>query len=150
MWGSRVGRGDRALVPAVLAARPDGLGRRRSAWSLPLRLVRPPGLGHRLFQRPGARAGYRAWGLSPRTPRTHWRAARRARSQLGTHKPAFLQQPRLGLFTTQTCNLHILMPPVISPSELRCHKTRWAGQRDPPPQPPQGTRSSRSSLRCYK
>ena len=51
---------NRALVPAVLAARPDGLGRRRSAWSLPLRLVRPPGLGHRLFQRPGARAGCRA------------------------------------------------------------------------------------------
>ena len=57
-------------------------------------------------------------------------------------QPAFLQRPRLGLFTTQTYNLHILMPPVISPSEreLRCHKTREAWQSDlhlyPPPQAP--------------
>lgn len=47
-------------------------------------------------------------------------------------QPAFLQRPRLGLFTTQTYNLHILMPPVISPSEreLRCLKTREAWQSD--------------------
>lgn len=83
-------------------------------------------------RRRGAQAA-RARGCSPQTPRAPWHP-RQAPSLLGTQNPPFLERPRLGL-TTRTYNLHILISPVISPSELRCHKTRGAWQRVPHPTP---------------
>lgn len=110
-------------------ARDPGHEARTSAWSLPLWPVRPPCRGQSPSRRPRAR------GRGPPRAEAH-RGARCGPEPRRSPPPAFREPPRSGLFTTQTYNLHIFIPPVISPSELRRHKTRGAWQRDPQPTPP--------------